>query len=463
MLQILYLCRLVTGEHLRDDFRYARLLCHGLRGYQVVAREHHGADVQLGKFGTYLGCALLYGVRNAEDARCRTFFRHAYGGFTLRLHARYLPRKGGYVHAARGEKALLAHEHFPSFHLAEKSESGHVGHSLRGERRRAFLACRFTHRNCQGVGGRALQSGGYAQRVRPVLARKIGELGLAFGYSARLVEHHAVHARELLQRFRVLKEHSAARRPARARYDRRGSGEPQRAGAGDDEHRHEYLHTKRRRLTRRAPNYGGDDGDSHDHGHEYARYLVRKFGDGRLGILRVLHHLDYLGKGGIRTHALRAEGEGSAAVYRAAEHLVPGRFVHGHTLAREHTFIHFAAAGEDLPVAAKTLARLYEHHVARDHLLRGDENLLAAADDGGDLGRERGERGYGVARPLQGAVLQILAQGDERDDDGNRFKVEGMPQPFRAHTYAHIVIKAVYESGGGGYGDEAVHIRLELE
>ena len=55
---------------------------------------------------------------------------------------------------------------------------------------------------------------------------------------ARLVEHHGVDPVGDFQRQRVLDQDAVTRGHAGAHHDRCGSRQAQRAGAGDDEHRH---------------------------------------------------------------------------------------------------------------------------------------------------------------------------------------------------------------------------------
>ena len=62
-------------------------------------------------------------------------------------------------------------------------------------------------------------------------------LGLAFGQRAGLVDDERVDLLEALQRLGVLDQHAGLRAAPDADHDRHRRGEPERAGAGDDQHR----------------------------------------------------------------------------------------------------------------------------------------------------------------------------------------------------------------------------------
>ena len=63
-----------------------------------------------------------------------------------------------------------------------------------------------------------------------------GHLWTAFCHGARLVQHHGVHPSCALQTFSVLDEDTLLGPLADAHHDGRRCGQPQGAGAGDDEY-----------------------------------------------------------------------------------------------------------------------------------------------------------------------------------------------------------------------------------
>ena len=64
------------------------------------------------------------------------------------------------------------------------------------------------------------------------------EPGTTFGHGAGLVDDEGVDPGERFERLGVADEHAGPRAPADADHDRHGGRQPQRAGTGDDEHRH---------------------------------------------------------------------------------------------------------------------------------------------------------------------------------------------------------------------------------
>ena len=87
---------------------------------------------------------------------------------------------------------------------------------------------------------RALDAGGKAQHLVLVEAvrrrRSATTFGLAFGQRAGLVDHQRVDLLHALQRLGVLDQHAGLRAAADADHDRHRRREPERAGAGDDQH-----------------------------------------------------------------------------------------------------------------------------------------------------------------------------------------------------------------------------------
>ena len=77
--------------------------------------------------------------------------------------------------------------------------------------------------------------------------------GLPYGQRAGFVKSDHVHLVRQLQRLRVFDQHAVFRRHARARHDGGGRGQPERAGAGDDQHRHGANHGQFKRMPRELP------------------------------------------------------------------------------------------------------------------------------------------------------------------------------------------------------------------
>ena len=75
-----------------------------------------------------------------------------------------------------------------------------------------------------------------ARRRAPASTSVGDQLQPAEGQRAGLVEHHHVGPGEPLQRGRRLEQHAAAHQPAAGQHLHRRHGQPERAGAGDDQH-----------------------------------------------------------------------------------------------------------------------------------------------------------------------------------------------------------------------------------
>ena len=70
---------------------------------------------------------------------------------------------------------------------------------------------------------------------------------------AGFVKSNHVHLVRQFQRLRVFDQHAVFRRHTRARHDGGGRGQPERAGAGDDQHGDSANHGKFKRMAREIP------------------------------------------------------------------------------------------------------------------------------------------------------------------------------------------------------------------
>ena len=124
----------------------------------------------------------------------------------------------------------------------------HADHALAGRRVEArdrrelepALLRRRDDRGGQRMLARPLDAGGEAQHVRLVEARRPATTATTFGLPsvkrAGLVDHERVDLLHALERLGVLDQHAGLRAAADADHDRHRRGEPERAGAGDDQH-----------------------------------------------------------------------------------------------------------------------------------------------------------------------------------------------------------------------------------
>ena len=80
------------------------------------------------------------------------------------------------------------------------------------------------------------QAAGFRSSSKPGAGTIAVDLRLALGQRARLVDHQRVDLLHPLQRLGVLDQHAGLRAAADADHDRHRRREPERAGAGDDQH-----------------------------------------------------------------------------------------------------------------------------------------------------------------------------------------------------------------------------------
>ena len=111
----------------------------------------------------------------------------------------------------------------------------------------------------------------------PASGDDLGEPRLALGQGAGLVDDQGVDLLHQLERLGVLDEHAGARTAAGPDHDRHRRRQPERARAGDDQHRDRV--DQREPQRRRRPEHGPHDEREHrrgdDAGHEPARDACR--------------------------------------------------------------------------------------------------------------------------------------------------------------------------------------------
>ena len=234
----------LLGQHLGFHFGDAEALGDGVRGGAVVAGEHHDADaVCRAAPSSAAGVVALTGSAMAmAPASLPSTARKMAVAPSLRaaVRLRCAERRGVDVRVRREIWRCRARARLPSTMPvtplpAGASKFAHVasvelalgggGDDRRGER--MFAA--------------ALDAGGEAQDLRLVKAAAGDDrdhLRLAFGQRAGLVDHQRVDLFHPLQRFGILDQHAGLRAAADADHDRHRRGEPERAGAGDDQHAH---------------------------------------------------------------------------------------------------------------------------------------------------------------------------------------------------------------------------------
>ncbi len=142
----------------------------------------------------------------------------------------------------------------------------------------------------------ALDAGGKPEHLYLIEAgggRDRHHLWFSFGEGAGLVDHQRIDLFHALQRFCIFDQHASLRAAAYAHHDRHRRGEPECAGAGDDEYtdrRHQPVSEARFRPEGR-PGGKGQKRNSNNGWHEPGGDLVGQPLDGRAAALRLRNHL----------------------------------------------------------------------------------------------------------------------------------------------------------------------------
>ncbi len=244
-------------------------------------------------------------------------------------------------------------------------------------------------------------------------------------------------------------------RHARAGHDGRRCRQAQRAGAGDDQHRHG---ADQRRLQPHAdpqPAQQRDQGN-HDHrGHEHRRHLVHQPLYRRLGGLGVLHQADDARQHRLGAHGRHLHHNAAIAVDRPARELPARLAQHGQGLAGQHGLVHLGVALMHQPVHRNALARAHHQSVTGHDLGDGHVHLAVAREQMRHLGPQRVQRANRRRGLALGTRLQPLAQQHQGDDHGRGLEVQVRrmarlgrpPQPQR-----QAIARA------GAYGHQQIHV-----
>ena len=272
-----------------------------------------------------------------------------------------------------------------------------------------------------------LQRPGDGEHLADVLARGRDDRDdrhLAGRHRSGLVENHRVDVAGRLQHLRALDQDSQLGAAAGADEQRRGRREPERAGAGDHQHRG--------RGEERGADFCADAqpeperrGGQQQHGRdEHRRHAVGQALHGGLAALRLLDERGDLGQAGLGADAGGAHDEPAAHVHAPADHGVALGDLDGHRLAGEHARVDGRGTLDDDTVGRDLLAGPDDEAVADHDLLDRHAHLAAAAHDR-RLRRgqphQRVQRGPGAPA---GACLRVAAGEHERGDPGGDLEVQ---------------------------------------
>ena len=363
-----------------------------------------------------LGRCRLHGVGDRDQAGRRPVGRDVHHRRTLA--PQLVGARGclGDIDLELLHQRPVAERHLGTFHGADDALAGDRAEVGGRSDRDPSLFGGGDDGRCQGMLARALERSREPQQVGLGAASQgndRGDLGLALGQRAGLVDHDGVDLLQPLERFRVLDQDAQARAAADAHHDRHRGGKAQGAGAGDDQHRDggDQAVGERGRRAPQPPGNERDRGDRDHRRHEPAGDLVGEPLDRRARALRLGHHLDDAREHRLLADLLRAHDEAAPAVERAADDLGPGLLLDRQRLAGDHALVDRARSFDDLAVDRHAIARPHPQPIVREHLVEG--HFLVAAiltQPARGLGSQVEERLDGAAGLLARAQLEHLAQ-----------------------------------------------------
>ncbi len=308
---------------------------------------------------------------------------------------------------------------------------------------------------------------GVAVRLgQPALARhEVGDGGLAARDRAGLVEDDGGDLVGPFQRLAAPDQDAVLGPLPGADHDRGRRGQPERAGAGDDQHRDEGLQRQGEARVR-PEDEPGREGERREDEHRRDEPTGDGVGqplDRGLRHLRLLDQLDDLGQRGLLADARRPQDERAAAIEGRADHLVAGALLDRQALAGQHRLVNGRAALDHDAIDRHLVAGADAQQIARDHLRQRDVGFLAVADDArlrrGKPEQPRDRRaGIGPC-----PCLQVAAQKDEGDDHHGRFVVDLGLQPQALDAAGRESDqggddRAVAVGRRGADGDQRVHV-----
>ncbi len=231
----------------------------------------------------------------------------------------------------------------------------------------AMPAAASSHRLRQRMIGALLQPGGQRQGA---LARQIGrrhdlgQLRLADGQGAGLVERHDGGGARGFQRHRVADQDAVLRADAGADHDGGRRRKAEGAGARDHQDRDGMQDRRLPAMARDQPAGDGHHRDHQHHRHEHRADLVDQALDRRLRALRLRHHAHDAAQHRFRADRGHAHQQQPIAVDRAADHMVALLHIHRPAFAGQQRLIDRGAALRHHAIRRDAGARLHHQQVA---------------------------------------------------------------------------------------------------
>ena len=441
--------RLRARPDLRPHVVDPELARDRLRGAPRIAGDEERAQAHALDFGEGLLRGRFHDVRDREDRTGLAVDRPHEDRLSRGLMVRHHP-VAQFREAVRAREVRRADPDVPAVDPGVHALARQRLERLRLRDREAALARRLHDGRRERVLRAELRAGEEPQHLvlpDPGAREVVGDPRAPDGQRAGLVERHDVDGLRRLECVCALHEDAARRAAARAHDDRGRRREPERARAGDDEHRDERRQrvAERRVRPERQPGQRARERDDEHDRHEHRRDAVDEPLDGGLRALRLLDHAHDLREERVGADPRHTEPEGAAAIQRPARDVVAGALLDRQRLARHHRLVDPRRSRDDESVGRDGLARPDDHDVSDYQLF--DRHVLfrtAPPTHARALRAERGERADRIRGVGARASLQVPSHEDERDDRGRGVVVEVLPR---------LEPERVEEPGEEGRGD----------
>ena len=272
-------------------------------------------------------------------------------------------------------------------------------------------------RACQRVLAAQLQPGGHAEQefFRHIAgADDPDNARLAGGDGAGLVQQDGVGVAGGLKAGGCFEQDAVFGTHTAADHDSYRRGQPQCAGAADDQHADAARQRKGEGLAEQQPDQKGGRCNADDGGHKDAGNLVGSLGQRGLGGGGIPHKADDLRQGGVLPDTLGPAGQCAVLVDGGGADRGAGELVHWHTLTGEGRLIDRGKPLGDGAVHRDALAGADQKEVADSDLADRDGDLLPIAQHAGGLGGQLHQALQRIGRFALAVGLQRFADCDQR-------------------------------------------------
>ena len=285
----------------------------------------------------------------------------------------------------------------------------------------------------------------------------------ALGERAGFVDANLLQSAQPLEVRRSLDQHTPPRRAREPAHGHHRGRQHQRARTRHHEEHARHVGVLGTRVAGGVGDGGQEQrGQNHDGG-VVPRERLHGSLHPRARRLRLLHESHQPGDGAVGSRRRHPHLQRPALVHRAAVHLVPRGFGHRDALTGEGRLVHRGGSFHDDAVEGHLVSGLDQDHLADCDILDG--NLLLGRRQPPRLLRpQRQHRTHGGRGPAHRAVLEPLADPEQRDDRGSLAKVLQSARPRDGDCHQRVDVHDSVAERPGGFardGGYAHHHRPE--